>query len=616
MTKTWLHRILKGTLGGILVGLVLGGFEVVLALRGPVSQQIHALDRLKLWGYGAGTAAVVAGLLGLVLATAIGAFAGHDPETEALAMDTDRDPWHPWMPWVLGGAAMGTALLQVLPIAMAYPPGARARGVLVIGLALVLSAASAILLRFFTHRLDHTGRGMGLAVLGLPTLVVIGMSLAVSAPMAGGKGKAARAREGLPNVLLISVDGLRRDHVGPGARVRTPNLDWLGRQGVWFEEASTPSTAEGPPLSALLTGYHPLSTGFLADGQRLPRKLPVKHKPIRTLAETLRSEGYATAAFVSSVALDGGETGLDRGFSVYDDGIGERLPGQRELGIPRVLGWLARAGGDLPEGPKLLRPSAATLIRFERWLAYHYRENWFSWVHLSDPRMPFLAAEVAPDRLRDPVPGEEGRAYSSRVTQQDEILGEMVAALDADGLMDRTVIVIVGSRGWAPGGGRPTVAEPWSQVPVLMFGPGIAEGQRVDHTIRLQDLPPSILSAVGLRKPKMGDGVSLISTFAGGRSLDRLQAIVVSPPRRDGKTAIALRTPEWKYVREPKGTSALYDPIADPEELKDLSESKASLAGKASEALDELLGGFVPKVRRPALGPDREAEIRGLGAQR
>jgi len=616
MTKTWLHRILKGTLGSLFVGLVLGGFEVAWALRGPVSQQVHALDRLKLWGYGAGLGAVTAGVVGLALAAAIGAFAGQDAETEALAVDTDRDPWHPWMPWVLGGAAGATAALQVLPSALAFPPGARARGILMLGLVAVLAAAAAILLRFFCFRLDHTGKGMGLAILGLPTIAMLGMSVAVSSPMAGGKGKGARAREGLPNVLMITVDGLRRDHVGPGARVRTPNLDWLARQGVWFEEASTASTAEGPPLVAALTGYHPLSVGYVADGGRLPVRMPGTNKPIRTLAETLGSEGYATAAFVSSLALDGDASGLDRGFAVYDDGIGEALPGLRELGIPRVLGWLARAGGKLPAGPSLLRPSAATLIRFERWLAFHYRENWFAWVHLADPRIPFLAADVDPTALRDPVPGEEGRAYSSRLVQQDEILGHLFRALEADGLLERTVLVVAGSRGWAPGGGRPTVAEPWSQVPVILFGPGIGEGQRVDHTIRLQDLPPSLLSAVGLRKPKMGDGVSLISTFSGGRSVDALQAIVVSPPRKDGKTAIALRTPEWKYVREPKGTSALYDPIADPEELEDLSESKASLAGKASEALDELLPGFVPTASRPALGPDREAEIRGLAAQR
>ena len=119
-----------------------------------------------------------------------------------------------------------------------------------------------------TSAIETVGKykGMGLAILGLPTIAMLGMSVAVSSPMAGGKGKGARAREGLPNVLMITVDGLRRDHVGPGARVRTPNLDWLARQGVWFEEASTASTAEGPPLVAALTGYHPLSVGYVADG--------------------------------------------------------------------------------------------------------------------------------------------------------------------------------------------------------------------------------------------------------------------------------------------------------------------------------------------------------------
>ncbi len=611
MTRTWIHRILRGTAASLLLGACLGGLEATIGLRSGVTEMLLPLPRLQLWALGAGTAGTIAALIGLVLSAAIGAVAGHDPETRALALDTGRDPRHPWLPWVLGGVLAVVGVLLVLPPVFRLPPALAARAVPMLGLPLVAAAAFAIGARFFLRRVDHTGKGAGVALLGLPVVLVLSMSLAVSAPMRGGKEGGGRAREGLPNVLLISVDGLRADHVGRGGRVRTGSLNWLAAHGVSFEQATTPSTAEAPPLAALLTGMHPINSTFVADGQRLPRRVPGKGKPLRTLAEILAEEGYRTGAFVSSVALDARATGLDRGFEVYDDGVQGGLPGSAHLAVPTLRRWLRWARTGRAEAPEILRPGAATLIQFERWLAYHYDENFFAWVHLSDPRMPHLMAEGQESALVDPIPGEAGRGYGSRVAQMDEVLGVLLEALEQDGLMERTLVVVVGSRGLIPGSARPSVGEPWSHVPAILHGPGLQEGVSLSQQVRLEDLAPTVLSAAGLRRSRMADGVSLVTTMSDSRSLTALKALTLAPPRADGQSAASLRSGRWKMVRDPRGTSALYDLVRDPEELHDRKDS-AKQAGELRSALNGLVGKKSPRVVLPPLDPGRAAQLRGL----
>ena len=514
MIRTWLYRILRGTLAGLLVGGVLGGVETAIALRGPITEMVNALQRLQLWGLNALLCGGIGAGLGLLLSAAIGSTSGQGSEIQALAVETHRDPRHPWLPWVLGGVLGGVLLAQTLPWVLSGRSGSPGRSALAVGLVLVAAAAFSVFLRLWLRRVDYTGRGGGVALLGLPVLLVASMSLTVSAPMSGGKGGATRAREGVPNVLLITVDGLRADHVGAGARVRTDSLGWMARKGVLFSQATTPSTADGPAVAALLTGRHPLASGFLADGQTLPERVPASGKELKTLAQEFDEEGYATGAFVSSAALDARATGLDRGFAVYDDGIGTEWRGLRRLAVPALFD-LIRAGDSKPaSGTDVLRPSAMTLLRFEYWLAYHYRQNFFAWVHVADPRMPFLYAEQATVDLIDPLPGDAGRAHAGRVVQLDEILGELFKALEEDGLLEWTLIVVAGTRGYVPGG-RPTVDESWLQVPVLMYGPGLEGGAVIADQVRLEDLAPTILSSAGFRRARMGDGQSLVPLLEG-----------------------------------------------------------------------------------------------------
>ncbi len=612
MTRTWLFRLLRGALAAFLIGAVFGGFEASLVLRTSVTEMVNALQRLQLWLGNALAAGILTATFGAMISGAVGAVAGLGGDDQSLAAQTGRDPLSPWLPWVLGGSTLGTLSLIALPSllrAAALPSGA-GRVAVVLLLVVVASLVVAIGSRLLLRRFDVTGRGAGLVYLLLPTLLLVSMSTAVSAGMRGGRGTQVKERQGVPNVLLVTIDGLRADHVGAGARVRTPTLQWMAREGVSFVSTTTPSTAESPPVGAVLTGRHPLVTGLIADGQSLPARLPGTGADLQTLAEKLRSEGYSTGAFVSSAALEGRSSGLSRGFDVYDDGIGTRLRGGSRLSLPTLRRWL----GDAGQGPapgRVLRSAKQTIDRLGEWMSWHYGENQFAWLHLSEPRNSTLGFEPRDSQLLDPIPGDAGRAYGARVVGMDEVIGDLVQGLEADGMLDDWLIVIVGTRGRVPGGANPNVGEAWTQVPFILFGGGVPAGTIIDQQVRLEDVAATTLTAAGFVKRRYGDGYSLMG-LVNDRELGQLQAISVSPPRADGQCGISLREGRWKFVRDQKGNASLYDLEKDPREVKDVQEEHPERTDAAKQAIASLLGRQQPTAVVPPLEPGRSGALRTL----
>ena len=117
-----------------------------------------------------------------------------------------------------------------------------------------------------------------------------------------------------PNVLLVTIDTLRADHLGSygAANAMTPTLDALAKRGVRFETALSHVPLTGPSHASILTGRTPPGHGFRNNGGY------VLAPTLRTAAEDFKQGGYRTAAFVSAFPLDR-RFGFDRGFDVYED---------------------------------------------------------------------------------------------------------------------------------------------------------------------------------------------------------------------------------------------------------------------------------------------------------
>ena len=196
---------------------------------------------------------------------------------------------------------------------------------------------------------------------GLET--AMGTAFALALAFSAGCGRPAH-----PNVLLVTIDTTRADHLGcyGYGLARTPNLDRLAREGVRVENAAAAAPITLPSHCSIMTGLYPPAHGVRDNGAYSLGEGAV------TLAERLKAAGYATQAFVSAVVLDR-RYNLKQGFDSYDDDL-----------------WAE-------DQPKLFlirsRRGTKTASRFlewlDRWKGSEPRKPFFAWVHIFDPHAPY-----------------------------------------------------------------------------------------------------------------------------------------------------------------------------------------------------------------------------------
>jgi arylsulfatase A-like enzyme len=373
------------------------------------------------------------------------------------------------------------------------------------------------------------------------------LALAVAGLVAAGCGEDPRPER--VNVLLISLDSTRRDLLSaygrvprhaPGERT-SPHLDRLAAGGVLFEDASATSSWTLPSHVALFTGEPELVHRVDLDGQRASEELPF-------LAEVLREHGYRTAGFASAPYLDPA-FGFDRGFERY-----EMLYGP-ELAEAQAVARRSAAGVDEGSGPGAIAGiveasqalelasqqdrsadvvSEAVVAELERCAAQG--DPFFVFAHYFDPHYDYLPP--APDDARfDPAysgamtgerfyfredvatfeeDGSRRRTvndrdlehllalYEGELAATDAAIGRVLERLDALGLAEDTLVVVVADHGdeFFEHGGighRRTLFEEVLRVPLILRLPGrLPAGRRVAGSVPLTSVAPTILHLSGV----------------------------------------------------------------------------------------------------------------------
>src|SRR3954469_6568558 len=200
-----------------------------------------------------------------------------------------------------------------------------------------------------------------------------------------GSESGVAAPSSRPNVLLVTIDTLRADHVGSYGyhNASTQTIDALARRGVRFETAVAHAPLTGPSHASILTGQTPLGHGFRNNSGF------ILAPEVKTVAQDFRNAGYHTAGFVSGFPLDR-RFGFDRGFDTYDDHL------------PR--------GNDRRRTPYVERFADATTDAVLRWIAATPPADappFFLWVHYYDPHAPYEPPGELAVRFRDaPYDGE------------------------------------------------------------------------------------------------------------------------------------------------------------------------------------------------------------------
>jgi choline-sulfatase len=417
----------------------------------------------------------------------------------------------------------------------------------------------------------------------LALAVVVGIAASGGCRRAAAPGASPGAR---PSVLLVTIDTLRADRVGcygyPGAS--TPVLDALAARGARFATAVTHVPLTGPAHASILTGLTPLGHGFRENaGFALP-------ETARTGAFDFRRAGYRTAAFVSAFPLDR-RFGFDRGFETYDD----HLP----------------KGNDPRRTPYVERFADATTDAALRWLEAPGKDGpFFLWVHYYDPHAPYEPPRELAERFR-------ATPYDGEVAFADRELGRLLAALDARGALARTVVVAMSDHGEGLGEhGEGThglfLYDSTLRVPLIVAGPGIAEGRVATTVARGIDVLPTILDLAGIPGRPEIEGRSLRPAIEGRDMGDApLYAETIYPQREFGWAPLyAWRTATHKVIEAP--TPELYDLAKDPGETQNQAAHDPARFARLQEQLQAALARPV-EAAAAATDPESAERLRALG---
>jgi arylsulfatase A-like enzyme/Flp pilus assembly protein TadD len=394
---------------------------------------------------------------------------------------------------------------------------------------------------------------------------------------------AAPPGNGTPNVVLITLDTVRPDHLGCyGYKlIETPHLDALAAAGVRFTNAYTPVPITLPAHSVMLTGTYPMRTGMHDfSGNRLNASQP-------TLATLLHAKGYTTGAVLGSAVLDS-RFGLDRGFDFYYDHFDFSRLDEKNIDA-------------------MMRPGNEVIDRALGWLEGNRRKPFLLWVHLYDAHHPYNPPSPYLQKYRT-------RPYDGGIAFVDAQVGRVSAYLKAKGIFDRTLIVVAGDHGEGLGEhGEKThgffIYETTLHVP-LIFKLPTGTGQQksvVDDSANLADLLPTILEIVDAGRPKEVQGRSLVPSMAGkpnGTPAENYAETYLPRIHFNWSELRGVRYRQYHFIDAPH--AELYDLSADPHELKNLYSARRAVANELRKRLGQLITQFTP-----ASG-EKTAETTGL----
>jgi choline-sulfatase len=389
-------------------------------------------------------------------------------------------------------------------------------------------------------------------------------------------------------LLLLVSDTLRADALACyGGAARTPNLCRLAEQGALFERAYAAAPWTAPSTVALFTGSHAAGFGDRPAGERGQTYYVGDEE--RVLAEVLRERGYA-ARF-----------DLDNGLAYYSNAF-QGL----EMLDNDAPGALAAVPRGFEKDERALRMGAS--IHF---LA-SASEPFFLVRWILDPHAPYgppparlaalaplaqglprplefyagLGHHNAEHRLRKVAPSLDERErrllralYDEEVSYVDERAGWLFAELDRRGLWARTLVVFTSDHGEAFGEhdlwlhGK-SLHEELLRVPLLVAGPGIAAGRRIQAPVSLTDLLPTLCQQLAADCGQDAQGASFAALLA-GRPDDAPERVVYAGAPNDlGHGLDTIIEGRWKLVARPDGAAALFDLASDPAERSDLAQSQ------------------------------------------
>lgn len=447
-------------------------------------------------------------------------------------------------------------------------------------------------------------------------------SLSLSACDGGRRGGSASPgppRDAAP-VVLITIDTLRPDHMSAYgyARNTTPAIARWAGGGTVFSQAYTYWPKTRGSFVAMMTGRTAGESGYSA-------RHPALHDFNPTLAETLRKEGFATAAFVDNANV-AASLGFGRGFERY------------------VETWMDATLSTETSRTERITRGAEEFVASQR-----SGSPFFLWVHYVNPHTPYdppppfdasFAGAPKDERRLRVVDGPFGgiprqffhkdrdrlsqyvNAYDGEIAYVDTHVDRVMSALDLRGLLARATVILTSDHGESFGehdyyfDHGANLFDPCQRVPFIAWGPG-SRARKSDVLVSTLDVMPSLLDAARVSYPPGLAGRSILG-FLGGRT-ESTRAELFGENDRGWTGAWDAR---HKVVRDDRGIERRFDRAEDPREERpraDLGVSAARLAralegfvevgGRSRARTRALLEGRAPS----AMSKESCEQLRALG---
>jgi arylsulfatase A-like enzyme len=422
---------------------------------------------------------------------------------------------------------------------------------------------------------------------------------AAPALVAWGNPRLLAAAPRRPNVLIVTLDAVRPDHLQAYGhpRANSPFLAALAQKGVRFSDVVAQRGHTWASTTSLVSGLLPETSGVVSRGAR-------PHRGTRGMADRFARAGYFTARVGSPDLPRGQLSGFD---------VAELADFDVDI-LQRVLALFAEAGG---------RPL-------------------FLWVHLANAHYPWRVADAfnrfdpgyrgpfvsglgrdefrAVQNQRGGVPDEAERQhfaalYDGAILQMDTRLGQVMRTLDDQGFFSDAVIAVTADHGTHLGEHDVWFlhSTPWGaslRVPLLLVAPGRLPAGQVVPPERgralLVDLSPTLLELAGL-PAEGGDGISLVAAARGGRIPDRTTVTHFLPAGY-----VLVENERYKLLHNPGGEPlgwpgeltvtrplpllGLYDRRRDPDETHDLAPAEPLITGLLEAAALREAGGAAPRI--------------------
>ena len=428
------------------------------------------------------------------------------------------------------------------------------------------------------------------------------------------------ARPSTDNIILITIDTLRSDHLGcyGNNKILTENMDRIASEGILYKNCMSPIPLTNPSHASILTGLYPPHHGILLNGESH------LNPGIKTLPDVLSQRGYKTAAFVSGHTLKNWVCHFSEQFELYEDNFSPSriLPDSvfESIFAKPCLAMLKRIHflGDLNKNSRI---AEKVIKEAGDWISLNSDSPFFLWLHVFDPHGPYsppppynkmyyseystkvdgdwikLTDDQKIEMLKNEGYLEQFKSlYAGEVSYVDDQIGVFLNVLRRMRLLEKTMIILTADHGESLTEHNyyfdhsVCLYDPSLKVPLIFRLPNKEHaGDQVDDLVRLVDIFPTVLDYCRIRFTEKVDGRPLLGNKENPRIEEPALSFVFPGEIQGNKKLLSVRTSNYKYIRTSSWwgdlllmpeSEELYNIQEDPKELRNLLFEEPDMLNK------------------------------------